>query len=262
MSKRAETLVWERARAKGSNLLVLVRLGDCADDDGRDAWPGLKRLAAWCRLTERALRYILHKLERDGEIVIDLNTDGRHVLIGRRRFHPEWFIHLRCVFDWEAYQLEPESENFSSSHFPKGRKRRGPVMAKFSDSAEKQSENISAKSEAGFTEIGKNTYGGYIGIDPLVDPLVEQEQGAAPPPLHETRRRTDDDDPNFRVILKTAHDAIDIEGVLASDADLKDTVKSLCCIRNLNFGSNGDLVNKAIDAARWQRTRPRPEVSA
>lgn len=80
---------------------------------------------------------------------------------------------------------------------------------------------------------------------------------AAPRPPHV---RTDDE-PNYRVILKTAHDAIDIEGENASLDTLKDAVKSLCIVRQLNVGTNSDLVNKAIDSALWQRKHP-PEAHA
>lgn len=60
---------------------------------------------------------------------------------------------------------------------------------------------------------------------------------------------------HYAVILKTAHDAIDIEGEQASLSTLKDAVKSLCMIREIDYGSNSAVINKAIDSALVQRKR-------
>lgn len=106
MSRRAETLVWERARAKGSNLLVLLVLADCAQHDGRDAWPGVKYMADAARLTVRGVRFVLAKLVADGEIVIEDNVTARPTTAGSRQIIPQWFIHVRCVCDWDGYQAE------------------------------------------------------------------------------------------------------------------------------------------------------------
>lgn len=142
MSKKDETLVWDRSRAKGSNLLVLICIADHTTD-GRDAFPGLEYLAKRARLSERGLRYILHKLEVDGEIVIDLNLDGKMLPIGKREFCPEWLLHVRCVFAWDAYALQDQSEKFSSSQFPTGRPKVVKQAEKFADSLADQSEKFS-----------------------------------------------------------------------------------------------------------------------
>lgn len=95
MSIRAWSLVWERSRAKGGNLLMLLSIADYAKDDGRWAWPSARTLTWKTRLSSRAGELILMKLVRDGEI------------------WPEWkaaeeklYLHVRCVFDWDAYQDE------------------------------------------------------------------------------------------------------------------------------------------------------------
>jgi hypothetical protein len=104
MSRRAEMLVWERSRAKGSNLLVLLVLADCAQHDGRDAFPSVKYLAQHARLTVRGVRFVLAKLHADGEIVTEENVTDRPMTAGARQVIPPWFIHVRCVCDWPAYR--------------------------------------------------------------------------------------------------------------------------------------------------------------
>ncbi len=58
---------------------------------------------------------------------------------------------------------------------------------------------------------------------------------------------------NLSVITKIAHEAIDIEGVNAELGLLGDAVKSLCAIRNIEYGSA--VVRKAVDSALAQRRR-------
>lgn len=125
MSRRADAIVWESSRAGGIDLLVLLAIADWANDDGRDAFPSPQALARKTRMTDRGVRKILHRLERTGEIAIDLNTEGRALLIGRRELAPEWFIHVRCVANTEAYLLEAsghaKSEQRSETVFRRGR---------------------------------------------------------------------------------------------------------------------------------------------
>jgi len=123
MSKRAEGLTWERARAGKSELLALVKIADLADDDGRNAFPEVAALARWLRASERGVLYILHRLVQAGEIEIEVNDAGRYIeLKGGRRFRPKWFLHVRCVYDWEAYQSDVgppgESANIAPSSPP------------------------------------------------------------------------------------------------------------------------------------------------
>jgi hypothetical protein len=93
MSVAAISKVWERSRAKGSELLVLLAIADYADDDGRDAWPSVQKLADKSRMTERGVREVLKRLVADDELAIDKNTDGREVKGGYR---PRHFMHIRC----------------------------------------------------------------------------------------------------------------------------------------------------------------------
>lgn len=258
MSRQAEQRVWERARAKGSNLLVLVKLADWANEDGFDAFPSPQRLAAATRLTDRALRYILHKLERDGEIVIEANTDGRALTIGKRTFCPPWFIHIRCACEWELYQTEGAAANFSSEPFRAGRKRWGGPPEKIADHG-------MAGIGKDFPAIGtpasdyrKNHVPAYKegSVRDLLDEQEQGVQGAAPPTC-----TSDDPEKNLNVITKLAHETIALVGV-ASLADLTDAVKARCAELDIRYYPPGDLVSRAIDSAIWQRAQRRaPAVS-
>jgi len=81
MSVQAMSWVIEKSLQKGSNLLVLLMIANHADTSGRNAYPGVATVAAETRLTERAVRYILPKLEVSGELVIerDAGPFGTHL---------------------------------------------------------------------------------------------------------------------------------------------------------------------------------------
>jgi len=69
MSAQCMGWVLRHSKQKGSALLVLIAIADHADPDGKNAWPSVKTLAKFSRLTERAVQYILRKLEEQGDIV-------------------------------------------------------------------------------------------------------------------------------------------------------------------------------------------------
>jgi hypothetical protein len=68
MSIRVMTAVWDHADVSGGDLLVLLAMADCADDDGRKCFPTQGTLAAKSRMTDRNLRYCLLKLQSAGYI--------------------------------------------------------------------------------------------------------------------------------------------------------------------------------------------------
>jgi Helix-turn-helix domain len=74
VSVQAMSWVIEKSRQKGSNLLVLLMIANHADTTGVDAYPKVETLAAESRLSERAVRYILAKLARSSELVIESNA--------------------------------------------------------------------------------------------------------------------------------------------------------------------------------------------
>ncbi len=69
MSIRVMTAVWADSNAKGSALLLELAIADWADDNGR-AFPSIASMASKVRLSERATRYLIRGLIRDGELVV------------------------------------------------------------------------------------------------------------------------------------------------------------------------------------------------
>ncbi len=93
MSVAAVARVWERSKAKGSELLVLLAIADYAHDDGRDAWPTVEKLAAKSRMSERAVYDVLDRLKAMNELGIEKNQAGRTV---RGGYRPRQFMHVLC----------------------------------------------------------------------------------------------------------------------------------------------------------------------
>lgn len=267
MSKAAEAAVWKRSRAKGSNRLVLVRIADCcSEDDGTFAFPSVQFLARETLLTERAVQYILHRLERDGEIAIDRNVEGQFVEIRGRRFQPPWFIHVRCACDWETYQRHEQSEKFASSAFTRGRRRSKPENENFAHSAAADKRKDFGANRTPVRTKPKN-HVEHIRKDPSVDPGSEQEQGslALPPaqagaPPRPPEAKPDPPNDNIGVITTLVHESIELWGDVEG---LDEIVK--CRIATLNHGHserskiqyNSAVVNGAIASARWQRAHRR-----
>jgi len=77
MSVQAMSWVIEKSGQKGSNLLVLLMIANHANTAGVNAYPAVTTLAAESRLTERGVRYILAKLERSSEVVIERDAGPR-----------------------------------------------------------------------------------------------------------------------------------------------------------------------------------------
>ncbi len=73
MSIKVMTYVWEHSHHKGSELLTLLAIADCAHDDGTQAYPSIAHLAKKTRLTERNVQLILKKLEASEELAIARN---------------------------------------------------------------------------------------------------------------------------------------------------------------------------------------------
>lgn len=73
------SIVWECSRAKASELLVLLAIADCANDDGTDAYPSLPKLAQKSRMTARGVQYVIERLEALGEIRVRRERGRNHV---------------------------------------------------------------------------------------------------------------------------------------------------------------------------------------
>jgi hypothetical protein len=81
VSVQSMSWVIERSGQKGSNLLVLLMIANHTNTVGENAFPRVTTLAAESRLSERGVRYILSKLERSSELVIERNAGpyGSHL---------------------------------------------------------------------------------------------------------------------------------------------------------------------------------------
>lgn len=157
MSIQAVSTVWQRTRAKGSNLLMLLAIADYAKDNGSGAYPSATTLAWKARLSSRAATIILTKLVTDGEVWPEWDAANHRL-----------YLQLRCVCDWEAYQTEgaiPEREkisrkqpaNFSRKLAALGAARH--AMCRPTTPSAKNPANASSSSDP---------------LDPSIDPLVRE----------------------------------------------------------------------------------------
>lgn len=68
--------VWKRSQHTGSTLLMLLAIGDFADDEGR-AFPAVATLAKKCRVKPRAANYTLRELQDSGELEVRVGGGPR-----------------------------------------------------------------------------------------------------------------------------------------------------------------------------------------
>jgi hypothetical protein len=244
MSLKAMTLVSERSRAKGSNLVVLLAIADYARDDGKWAFPGAGLLAWRGRLTRRAGELILTKLVADGELTPEWSGAERRL-----------YLHVRCIYDWPAYQAE------------------GPTH----DQCEKFSHRLNEKFSMKLVELGSARANGRAGSakfsapsaknadrykedpsDPL-DPIRAGDGLAAAPvdPCGKPDEGKEAAKP-LAVITKVVHTVGDLLGPFDTLGDLTEAVKSFCA-RPPGGGDpipyDSDVVRRAIDSASVQRAR-------
>lgn len=67
MSIAVMSSVWNSGKHANGALIVLLALGDWADDGGY-CWPSVTRLAAKCRMSDRNVQIVLRQIEKDGGI--------------------------------------------------------------------------------------------------------------------------------------------------------------------------------------------------
>lgn len=92
MSVRASNWAWEtgrRLRLKQGELLILLRVADHADNDGR-CWPGVEGIADYTAMDESTVRRNLKKLEAKGL----LHRERRETKRGRGRRSDVINVHL------------------------------------------------------------------------------------------------------------------------------------------------------------------------
>jgi hypothetical protein len=257
MSVKALSAVWEDSRAIGADLLVLLAMADWADHSGR-CFPSYGQIALKARVSRatvaNAVRRLvgLGELERvthghmptdsqDDEVARSVERQWRNayrILLVKPKGQvgqPVDYLSSRQVAQPVDHLSPPAAERGSPIQTPPGGLIQTPEVVQSADPHIRKNRQVNRQDE----------------------PSEELRAGPAA-----RRPIADDDDPNVRVILKTAHDAIDLEGEDASLADLADAVKTLCHIRHLNVGTTSELISKAVDAALWQRAHARrPEAS-
>lgn len=74
MSVRVMTWVFEQSRSKKNARLVLLAIADCANDEGRQAYPSMAKLCQKTGLSERAVTGLVADLERLGELEVKRNA--------------------------------------------------------------------------------------------------------------------------------------------------------------------------------------------
>jgi hypothetical protein len=77
MSVRVMTWVWEHSPVGGSDLLMMLAIADCANDDGANAWPSVATLARKCRIDERTVQRVIRRLVTGGHLMVAKQGGGR-----------------------------------------------------------------------------------------------------------------------------------------------------------------------------------------
>jgi hypothetical protein len=255
MSNKAEALVWDRARAGKSDLLMLVKIADLSDDDGRNCWAEVPHLAKACRASRRATQNTLQRLEAAGEIVIEYNDEGRAIVLrSGRTFLPKWFIHVCCVCEWPEYQAG--SKRAGAAHSLRaGRPRRKPATA--AHSARAETRRFRPRNAQVSTAKCAETRTGEIEV-PVSDPLVDVQAGAprrhAGAPRRESARADQPED-NLGVVTKLAHEVLHLyDGV--PDLTVGECVESIKCrCAGYRIAYDSGVVHRALEVAVYQRVR-------
>lgn len=83
MSVRVMSLVWSWS-LPATEKLVALKLADCADDAGRNAWPAVATIATDCGLTRRGAQKLLRRLEERGCIAPEAEQHTRRGTVAYR----------------------------------------------------------------------------------------------------------------------------------------------------------------------------------
>jgi len=80
--------VWEHSRSKPTARLVLLAIADCANDQGREAYPSNATLMRKTGLSERGVRQAITDLDRLGELSVEYKSGPRGCNRYRINMHP------------------------------------------------------------------------------------------------------------------------------------------------------------------------------
>ena len=231
---------------------MLVKIGDLADDDGRNCFAEPEYLARKCRMSLRGAQYLLHRLERQREIDIEWNDHGREIVLrGGRHFRPKWFLHVRCVFAWDAYQHEDGevAKSSNSGGFKRGRPRRKFAKVAHSD-APINRKDCAAKSQVRVDQFASTRTAYKEGS--VRDPLVRDQAGAA----RRQRAEKNSAEWNLRIVAKQAHEVLDLFAATAdlTYRDITEAIERRCEVLGIPWRSTDDI-SRALDSAVYQRKR-------
>jgi hypothetical protein len=101
--------IWEYSQHKGSALLLLLAIGDFANDERRVAWPSYETLSTKCRCTKRHVISLIAQLESSGELLVERHRGRGHsnsYMV--KRFHP-----LPEMGESEGRKGEPQFTNIA-----------------------------------------------------------------------------------------------------------------------------------------------------
>ena len=71
MSQGSSSYVWENSKASGNDLLVLLAIADEANDEGKNAFPSVRRIARKARCHTETVSECTKRLEALGELVVE-----------------------------------------------------------------------------------------------------------------------------------------------------------------------------------------------
>jgi hypothetical protein len=103
MSLKAMMHVWEHSQARANDRLVLLAIADEANDEGKNAWPSIRRLAAKANCSKTTVVDSIKRLEASNELVV-----RRPERQGRGRFS-QYEVVLRKVQNPDLSSDEPGS---------------------------------------------------------------------------------------------------------------------------------------------------------
>lgn len=89
MSVQAFSWVIEKSSHGGSALLVMLMISNHAHSDGKGSYPSLDTLARECRMSKRAVQYVIQKrLVPSGELIVKRRNrrEGEEGLYGRNTY--------------------------------------------------------------------------------------------------------------------------------------------------------------------------------
>ncbi|MGO9912443.1 MAG: helix-turn-helix domain-containing protein [Acidimicrobiales bacterium] len=76
MSVKVQSKVWEHSQATGNALMILIKIADCCDDQGRNAWPSVPTFARYCRCSDATVQRAIRELEALGELEVTRKGGG------------------------------------------------------------------------------------------------------------------------------------------------------------------------------------------